>query len=82
VVTIERRLRMLAAERGVWGATQLRDLLYVRARHPMSVASVAELLRATPKLVKVATLEALCVALRCQPGDLLVAIVEDERPGQ
>ncbi len=66
-------LRMVAAERNIWTGAQLRRALRDRAGYTLSSASVSALLTGTPRQVKVATLTALCVALECQPGDLLVA---------
>jgi DNA-binding Xre family transcriptional regulator len=78
---IEWRLRMVAAERGIWTPSQLREALHVRARHPLSTSSVAALMRETPRIVKVETLRALCVALDCEPGDLLRTIPDEPDPG-
>jgi DNA-binding Xre family transcriptional regulator len=66
-------LRMVAAERDIWTGAQLRRALRDRAGYALSSASISALLTGTPRQVKVATLTALCVALDCQPGDLLVA---------
>ncbi|MEV8209295.1 helix-turn-helix transcriptional regulator [Streptomyces sp. NPDC079189] len=66
------RLRMAAAERGVWTGTQLRRLLAERAGLPLSAASVSVLFTKQPSQVKLSTLAALCTALDCAPGDLLV----------
>ncbi|MGH2835632.1 MAG: helix-turn-helix domain-containing protein [Solirubrobacteraceae bacterium] len=65
------KLRMAAAQREVWTGAQLRRLLAERAGVEMSAASVSALMRQAPKQLKLATLQALCVALDCQPGDLI-----------
>lgn len=65
------KLRMAAAQREVWTGAQLRRLLAERAGVEMSAASVSALMRQPPKQLKLSTLEALCVALDCQPGDLI-----------
>ena len=65
------KLRMAAAQREVWTGAQLRRLLAERAGVQMSAASVSALMRQAPKQLKLSTLAALCVALVCQPGDLI-----------
>jgi putative transcriptional regulator len=65
------KLRMAAAQREVWTGAQLRRLLAERADVEMSAASVSALMRQPPKQLKLSTLQALCVALDCQPGDLI-----------
>ncbi|MFJ6794011.1 helix-turn-helix domain-containing protein [Streptomyces sp. NPDC091268] len=63
---------MAAAERGVWTGTQLRRLLAERAGVELSPASVSALFTKQPAQVKLSTLAALCTALGCAPGDLLI----------
>ncbi|MFD3701341.1 helix-turn-helix domain-containing protein [Streptomyces sp. NPDC058646] len=63
---------MAAAERGVWTGTQLRRLLAEEAGLDLSPASVSALFTKQPSQVKLSTLAALCAALGCTPGDLLV----------
>ncbi|MFJ8162534.1 helix-turn-helix domain-containing protein [Streptomyces sp. NPDC096136] len=63
---------MAAAERGVWTGTQLRRLLAESAGLDLSPASVSALFTKQPSQVKLSTLAALCIALDCAPGDLLV----------
>jgi len=65
------KLRMAAAQREVWTGAQLRRLLAERAGVQMSAASVSALMRQAPKQLKLSTLTALCVALDCQPGELI-----------
>ena len=65
------KLRMAAAQREIWTGAQLRRLLAERAGVEMSAASVSALMRQPPKQLKLSTLAALCVALDCQPGDLI-----------
>ncbi|MER5733745.1 helix-turn-helix transcriptional regulator [Streptomyces sp. NPDC002138] len=69
---VEWRLRMAAAERGVWTGTQLRRLLAERSGVDLSPASVSALFTKQPVQVKLSTLAALCTALGCAPGDLLI----------
>ncbi|MET9765174.1 helix-turn-helix transcriptional regulator [Streptomyces sp. NPDC006372] len=68
---VEWRLRMTAAQRGVWTGTELRRLLAERAGLEFSAASVSALFTKQPSQVKLSTLAALCTALDCTPGDLL-----------
>jgi DNA-binding Xre family transcriptional regulator len=65
------KLRMAAAQREVWTGAQLRRLLAERAGVEMSAASVSALMRQAPKQLKLSTLAALCVALDCQPSELI-----------
>ena len=65
------KLRMAAARREIWTGAQLRRLLADRAGVQMSAASVSALMRQAPKQVKLSTLAALCVALDCQPSELI-----------
>lgn len=64
------RLRMAAAERGVWTAAELRRILASEAGYELSAPSVTALMTQDPVLVKLTTLAALCKALRCTPNDL------------
>ncbi len=66
------RLRMAAAERGIWSAAELRRALRDRAGYELTSASVSALLTGQPREVRLATLAALCRALDCAPNDLLV----------
>jgi putative transcriptional regulator len=65
------KLRMAAAQREIWTGADLRRLLSERAGVEMSAASVSALMRQAPKQLKLSTLQALCVALDCQPGELI-----------
>jgi DNA-binding Xre family transcriptional regulator len=69
---VEWKLRMTAAQRGIWSGTELRRLLAERAGLELSAASVSVLFTKQPSQVKLSTLAALCAALDCAPGDLLV----------
>ena len=64
------KLRMAAAQRGVWTGSALRQLLAERAGLHMSSASVSALFTKQPAQVKLETLIALCTALGCTPNDL------------
>lgn len=71
VPEVEWKLRMAAAQRGIWTGTELRRLLAERAGLGLSAASVSALFTKQPSQVKLSTLAALCAALDCSPGDLL-----------
>jgi putative transcriptional regulator len=68
---VEWKLRMAAAQRGIWTGTELRRLLAGRAGLELSAASVSALFTKQPSQVKLSTLAALCAALDCAPGDIL-----------
>lgn len=85
-MNIKWRLRMAAAQRGVWTGAQLRRLLTERTGLTLSAASISALLTRDPAQVKLSTLAALCTALECSPNDLIevdttpVAIAEQPAP--
>jgi putative transcriptional regulator len=64
------KLRMAAAQHGVWTGTDLRRLLRERAGLQLSSPSVSALFTKEPTQIKLATLIALCTALQCTPNDL------------
>lgn len=68
---VEWKLRMAAAQRGIWTGAELRRLLAERVGLKLSAASVSALFTKQPSQVKLSTLAALCAALDCTPGDLL-----------
>ncbi|MEV3858113.1 helix-turn-helix transcriptional regulator [Streptomyces sp. NPDC050095] len=79
VPEVEWKLRIAAAQRGIWTGTQLRRLLAERAGLELSAASVSALFTKQPSQVKLSTLAALCAALDCPPGELL-ALRESTTP--
>ncbi|MBP2117385.1 DNA-binding Xre family transcriptional regulator [Cohnella lubricantis] len=60
----------MMTERGVWTGAALARLLKDRAGYELSAPSISALLRGQPKQMKSETLDALCTALDCTPGDL------------
>jgi putative transcriptional regulator len=64
------KLRMTAAQHGVWTGTDLRRLLRERAGLDLSSASVSALFTKQPTQIRLSTLVALCTALECTPNDL------------
>jgi len=65
-------LRQVMASRGIWTGAELARLLKEKAGYELSAPSISALLRGQPKQMKAATLDALCTALDCTPGDLWV----------
>lgn len=64
------KLRMAAAQHGVWTGTDLRRLLREWAGVDLSSALVSALFTKQPTQIKLTTLIALCTALECTPNDL------------
>jgi putative transcriptional regulator len=64
------KLRMAAAQRGVWTGTDLGRLLAEKAGLELSSASLSALFTKQPSQIKLSTLIALCTALECTPNDL------------
>lgn len=69
---LEWMLRRIMAERNIWTGAALARLLKERAGYSLSAPSVSALLNGAPKQVKAETMDALCTALECTPGDLWV----------
>jgi DNA-binding Xre family transcriptional regulator len=65
------RLRLTAAQKGIWTGTELRRLMADRAGVDMSSASVSALFTKQPNQIKLSTLVAFCTALECTPNDLI-----------
>jgi putative transcriptional regulator len=64
-------LRMVAAQRGIWRASDLRRLL-AEAGLAVSAGKMSYLWSGQPISIRLDDLEVLCQVLDCQPGDLLV----------
>ncbi len=60
------------AERGIWTGAALARLLLEKSDYRLSAPSISALINEQPKQVKAETLDALCTALACTPGDLWV----------
>lgn len=71
-VVIEWRLAIVMAERNISN----KELAAATGMNPRSISRLKVRRRFTR--IDEATLDALCVALRCQPGDLLVHQTVDE----
>lgn len=65
-------LRKVMADRGIWTGAALARLLIEKADYRLSPASISALLTHQPRQMKAETLDALCTALKCTPGDLWV----------
>ncbi|MGG1517076.1 helix-turn-helix transcriptional regulator [Paenibacillus oryzisoli] len=65
-------LRKIMAERGIWTGAALARLLKEKAGYELSAPSISALLKEQPKQMKADTLDALCTALACTPGELWV----------
>ncbi|MFB9274723.1 helix-turn-helix domain-containing protein [Cohnella cellulosilytica] len=74
-------LRRVMLERGVWSGAQLLRLLQDKAGYRLSAPSVSALINEQPKQVKCETLDALCTALECSPGDLWIHTSPDQTKG-
>jgi putative transcriptional regulator len=69
---LEWMLRKVMADRGIWSGAALARLLKEKAGYSLSAPSVSALLTGQPRQMKADTLDALCTALECSPGDLWV----------
>ncbi|MGN7381823.1 helix-turn-helix domain-containing protein [Paenibacillus sp. SAFN-117] len=65
-------LREVMAARGVWTGAALARLLEDKSGYRLSPPSISALLNGQPKQMKADTLDALCTALDCTPGELWV----------
>lgn len=65
-------LRKVMADRGIWTGAELARLLMEKAGYRLSAPSISMLLTQQPKQMKAETLDALCTALACTPGELWV----------
>ncbi|MEV6350505.1 helix-turn-helix transcriptional regulator [Actinoplanes sp. NPDC051851] len=75
-------MRLVAAQRGIWKAS---DLLRLFAEHGLviSAGKMSGLWSGKPVTIKLADLDVICVALGCRVGDLLIPEPEMvARPGQ
>ncbi|XID91248.1 helix-turn-helix domain-containing protein [Paenibacillaceae bacterium WGS1546] len=69
---LEWALRSVMAERGIRTGAELSRLLKEKANYGLSAPSISALLNGQPKQMKSDTLDALCTALECAPGDLWI----------
>ena len=69
-------LRLAAAQRGIWRASDLRRLLAEQGL-VVSAGKMSHLWAGQPISIRLDDLDIICVVLECQPGDLLV---REEQP--
>jgi DNA-binding Xre family transcriptional regulator len=75
-------LRMVAAQQGVWKASDLRRALG-EAGLELSAGKMSHLWSQTPVTVRLDDLDVICAVLNCTPADLLVPdppVVEPAQP--
>lgn len=68
---IKWKLRQVMVDKGLWTGQDLLDRLQNKAGIIISHTAVMQLIKQTPKAIRFQTLEALCVALECDPWDLI-----------
>lgn len=69
---LEWALRAVMADRGIRTGAELARLLKEKANYGLSAPSISALINGQPKQMKGDTLDALCTALECAPGDLWI----------
>ena len=65
------KLRMKAAENGIWKSTELRRMLAASGLE-ISAGKMSGWWTGTPNSVKLDELDVICVVLKCEPSDLLI----------
>ena len=71
-MTIKWNLPTAMFNKGIFSATQLRQLMRERANYDISAPAVHRLVTGLPKEFKFATIDALCQALECSLDDVIV----------
>jgi DNA-binding Xre family transcriptional regulator len=75
-------LRLAAASRGIWKASELQKMLAERGM-VISAGKMSGLWSGHPNAVKLADLDVICAVLGCEPGELLIPEpVPAARPGE
>ncbi len=74
-------LRKAMLERGVRSGAELMRLLWDKSGYRMSAPSISALINDQPNQMKSDTLDALCTALECSPGDLWVYTSPEQTKG-
>jgi DNA-binding Xre family transcriptional regulator len=64
-------LRLAAASRGIWKASELQKMLADRGM-VISAGKMSGLWSGRPNAVKLADLDVICAVLGCEPGELLI----------
>lgn len=73
---IKWHLKKIMADRGIWTAQELVELMEKKAGIILSHSAVASLTRQQPRAIRFTTLEALCVTLDCSPWEIMEYIPE------
>ncbi len=74
-------LRMVAAQRGIWKAADLRRAL-AEAGLEISAGKMSHLWSSTPISVRLDDLDVICHVLSCEPGELLLPDPPAQAAGQ
>ena len=74
--------KWLAAERGIYRATDLQRLILEQTGVHLSVQSVSSLMIRPPKAIRFRTIQPLCTALRCQLSDFCVVLPDEPQAGE
>jgi DNA-binding Xre family transcriptional regulator len=74
--------KWLAIEHDIYRASDLRQRIIERTGVQLSLSSVSELLRQTPKVVKLSTMQILCTTFQCQLSDFLEVTPGKARSGR
>jgi len=74
-------LRKVMLEKGVESGAELLRLLKEKAGYSLSAPSASALINGQPKQMKGDTLDALCTALDCSPGELWIHTSPDRTKG-
>ncbi|MFC4303604.1 helix-turn-helix domain-containing protein [Cohnella boryungensis] len=74
-------LRKVMLEKGIDSGAELLRLLQEKAGYRLSAPSLSALMNSQPKQMKGDTLDALCTALDCSPGELWVYTSPTQKKG-
>lgn len=71
-MTIKWNLTQVMYNKGVFTPTELRKLIKEKVNYEISAPAVHRLVNGLPKEFKLATIDAICQALECSLGDVIV----------
>ena len=77
-IQVQWNLRQVMADRGLFQTSELLPLLEERGIH-LTREHVYRLVTKTPQRLNTEVLVALCDALACAPGDLIVGVVAEQK---
>ena len=69
---IKWNLRMIMAQKGIWSGAELGRLLKEKTGLVISPAGLSRLMNEDQSEMKLRVLDALCMVLDCEPGELMV----------